>query len=76
MTELAGGAWELASMDATALNAATRVIEKYADQDIGVTDASIVVLADRYRTRTIATLDRRHFDMLRPLTGGRFTVVP
>jgi hypothetical protein len=33
-------------------------------------------LADRYSTRTIATLDRRHFGTLRPLHGGRFSLVP
>jgi hypothetical protein len=35
-----------------------------------------VVLADRYRTRTIVTLDRRHFEVLRPMNGRRFSVVP
>jgi predicted nucleic acid-binding protein len=52
------------------------VIERYADQSIGVADASNVVLAERYRTRTIVTLDRRHFDVLRPLSGGRFRILP
>jgi hypothetical protein len=33
-------------------------------------------LAARHATRTIVTLDRRHFDVLRPLTGGRFTILP
>lgn len=42
----------------------------------GRADASNVALAARYRTRTIVTLDRRHFDVLRPLGGGRFTVLP
>ncbi len=52
------------------------VVERYADQSIGVADASNVVLAGRYRTRTIATLDRRHFEVIRPTGGGRFTVLP
>ena len=43
---------------------------------VGAADASNVVLADRYQTRTIATLDRRHFSVLRPIGGGRFAVVP
>jgi len=47
------------------------VIERYADQRIGVADASNVVLAARYRTRTIVTLDRRHFGVVRTMTGGR-----
>jgi predicted nucleic acid-binding protein len=76
LKELAGGAWELATIDAADLEPASSVVKRYADQGIGVADASIVVLADRYRTRTIVTLDHRHFDLLRPLGGGRFTVLP
>jgi uncharacterized protein len=76
LRELAGGAWDLPSITAEELSQATSVIERYADQRIGVADASNVVLANRYRTRTIVTLDRRHFDVLRPLTGGRFVVLP
>jgi len=76
LAELAGGAWDLPEIDGQGLMQARAVIERYPDQRIGVADASNVVLAARYRTQTIVTLDRRHFDVLRPLTGGRFTVLP
>ena len=76
LTELAGGAWELPAFGADDLAMARDVIERYADQAIGVADASIVVLAARFGTRTVATLDRRHFEVLRPLGGGRFSIVP
>jgi len=74
--ELAGGAWDLATIDSTDLARTVPIIERYADHAVGVADASSVVLADRYRTTTIATLDRRHFSMLRPLSGGYFAIVP
>jgi uncharacterized protein len=76
LRELAGGAWDLPAIVAEELSQATSVIERYADQRVGIADASNVVLANRYRTRTITTLDHRHFDVLRPLTGGRFTILP
>ena len=76
LQELASGAWELAIFGVPDLDQAASVITKYRDQQIGAADASNVVLADRYQTRTIATLDRRHFTVLRPLKGGRFTIVP
>lgn len=76
LSELAGGAWDLPAIGPEELGQACSMIERYADQQIGVADASIVVLAARYRTRTIVTLDRRHFAVVRPLTGGRFTVLP
>ncbi|MGZ4206754.1 MAG: type II toxin-antitoxin system toxin ribonuclease C26 [Actinomycetota bacterium] len=74
--ELTGGAYELATLDAAALARAADVIERYRDQAIGVADASIVVLADRFRTREVLTIDHRHFDVLRPLSGGRFKLLP
>jgi predicted nucleic acid-binding protein len=74
--ELSGGAWELGHLDATDLRTAATVIAKYGDQAIGLADASLVVLAHRYSTRRIATLDRLHFTILRPLSGGRFSLVP
>lgn len=76
LRELAGGAWDLATIGIEDLASARAVIERYADQAIGVADASNVVLAAREGTRTIVTLDRRHFDVLRPLDGGRFRVLP
>jgi uncharacterized protein len=76
LDELAGGAWDLAAFDEEQLRRARGVIAGYRDQEIGVADASIVVLAERYGTRTIASLDRRHFDVLRSLDGGHFEVLP
>ena len=76
LRELSSGAWELAVVGVAELELTTSIIEKYSDQDIGVADASMVVLADRYQTRTIVTLDRRHFDVLRPIGGGRFSIRP
>ncbi|HET6549291.1 MAG TPA: PIN domain-containing protein [Solirubrobacter sp.] len=76
LDELTGGAWELAGFGVDDLRHARSIVASYRDQEIGVADASNVVLAERYRTRTIATLDRRHFDVLRSATGDRFTVLP
>jgi hypothetical protein len=76
LSELAGGGYELACLDAAELERASEVVARYRDHAIGVADASIVLLADRYRTRRVLTLDRRHFDVLRPLSGGRFSLLP
>jgi hypothetical protein len=76
LDELASGAWQLAAFDEQELRRARGVIASYRDQEIGLADASIVVLAERYRTRRIASLDRRHFDVLKPIDGGYFEVLP
>ncbi len=43
---------------------------------IGVADASIVVLAARYRTTRLLTFDERHFRAIKPLHGEAFTLLP
>ena len=59
------------------MGAAVRVAERYADADLGLADASLVVLAERLQTVQIATLDERHFRAVRPLAGGAtFRLLP
>ena len=46
-------------------------------RDIGLTDASLLALAARFRTTRVATLDERHFRAVRPLTGETaFALLP
>jgi predicted nucleic acid-binding protein len=51
LRELAGGAWDRAVFGTADLAQAHAVVERYADQSIGLADASIVILAARYQTR-------------------------
>lgn len=76
LAELSGGAWELALMNRRRLAEATELVRRYSDIPIGVTDAANIVLAEAYQTRTIATLDRRHFSVLRLADGSAPTIVP
>lgn len=53
------------------------VADKYADLGLGLADASLVVLAARFETADIATLDERHFRAIRPMEGaGAFRLLP
>jgi hypothetical protein len=52
------------------------VIERYGDQDIGLADASNVVLAERHGTSSILTLDERHFRALQGSNGEPFHLLP
>jgi predicted nucleic acid-binding protein len=76
LDELSGGAYEIATFGVDDMKLAVEVIGRYRDLGLGLADASLVVLADRYRTNTILTLDERHFRTVRPLTGGTFRLLP
>ena len=76
LAEVACGAYDLAPFLDDDVSQATAVIERYRDLEIGLADASIVVLAGRYRTDRVLTLDQRHFRALRTPRGGPFTILP
>lgn len=52
------------------------LIDTYADLPLDIVDASVVAVAERLEQDTIATLDRRHFSVVRPLHVPAFTLVP
>ncbi len=61
----------------TAIRTVVSIAERYADTALGLADASLVALAERLATSTIATLDERHFRAVRPLAAGdSFTLLP
>ena len=76
LRQVAEGAWTLESFDADDVRVANGIVEAYADQRIGLAQASMVVLAQRHRTDRILTLDRRHFSVLRQSDGRPFTILP
>lgn len=75
LEELASNAYELATISPVDLRRCVDIIDRYQDQEIGVTDASLVVLAERYGTNRVLTLDRRHFSVLRSAQGDAFELI-
>ena len=43
---------------------------------IGLADASLVILAARYRTTLLLTPDERHFRAIKPLHADAVTILP
>jgi predicted nucleic acid-binding protein len=52
------------------------LVRQYRDLPLGATDASLVALSERLAISTIATLDRRHFSVVRPRHIGSFVLLP
>jgi predicted nucleic acid-binding protein len=76
LSDVAQGVYHLADFSRSDIAAAAAVIDRYADLRIGLADASIVVLADRFRTTRLLTFDERHFRSIRPLSAEAFTILP
>lgn len=52
------------------------LVSRYHDLPLGTVDASVVAAAERLGIVTIATLDRRHFGVVRPAHAAAFECIP
>ena len=52
------------------------LVAAYHDLPLGTVDASVVATAERLGATTVATLDRRHFSVVRPKHVAAFQLVP
>jgi predicted nucleic acid-binding protein len=53
-----------------------QLVAAFRDLPLGTADASIVAACERLGARAIATLDRRHFSVVRPAHVPEFDLVP
>lgn len=52
------------------------LVGSYASLPLGGTDASVIAIAERLDQATIATLDHRHFAVVRPAHTKAFELIP
>lgn len=52
------------------------LVDTYADLGLGGVDASVVAIAERLGVTEVATLDVRHFRVVRPRHVDAFTLLP
>lgn len=76
LDEVARGAYRLETFTAADVGLAAVILRRYRDLEIGLADASIVVLAERYGVLDVLTLDHRHFNALRGPGRRRFRLLP
>lgn len=53
-----------------------QLCDRYADLPLGLVDASVVAVAETLGEGTIATLDHRHFSVVRPRHVAAFDLIP
>jgi predicted nucleic acid-binding protein len=76
LEEVEAGAYEVASFTNDDVGEARRVVDQYRDLNIGLADASLVVLAARLKTERVLTFDERHFRAIRAPSGRPFALLP
>jgi predicted nucleic acid-binding protein len=66
LNDVTEGAFDVEPLYAEDYQRALDLMVRYADSDIGFVDAAVLAIVERLGETKLATLDRRHFGMMRP----------
>jgi uncharacterized protein len=71
-----GQAFTLGTLLEADLTRMAALVRQYADLPLGGTDAAVITTAERLGVTEVATVDRRHFTIVRPGHTPAFNIVP
>lgn len=71
-----GNGFHVAELEDEDLPRMAELVQKYIDLPLGLVDAAVIAIAERLRLGDIATLDHRHFQVVRPRHVEAFTLLP
>jgi predicted nucleic acid-binding protein len=74
--DLADGAFVVEPVAAEDWLRIAELVARYRDLPLGTVDASVVTAAERLGVDEVATVDRRHFTIVRPCHIEAFTLLP
>ncbi|MDP5184894.1 PIN domain-containing protein [Blastococcus sp. BMG 814] len=74
--DLASGAFVVEPVAAADWLRIATLVARYRDLPLGTVDASVVAAAERLGIQEIATVDRRHFSVVRPDHVPAFSLLP
>jgi uncharacterized protein len=79
LASFAAGHLVLATLTERDLNRMAELVRKYGDlgkTGLGGADASVIALAERWGITTVASIDRRHFQVVRPAHCIALSLLP
>lgn len=76
LADIEAGAYVVADLEAADYTRVGELCDRYADADIGFVDAAVLAIVERLNESKLATLDRRHFGLLRPRHRESIQLLP
>ncbi len=70
------GSLEVADLTVNEYGRAMALVRRYTDFPLGFVDAAVIVLCERLGERKVATLDHRHFSVIRPSHTRSLRLLP
>jgi hypothetical protein len=76
ISDIEGGAFHVEDLVVEDYRRVADVLDRYADQDVDFVDAAVLAVVERLGETKLATLDHRHFAVLRPRHVPALDLVP
>jgi predicted nucleic acid-binding protein len=76
LDDIRAGAYVVEDLTPADYGRVRELCDRYADADIGFVDAAVLAIVERLNEPKLATLDRRHFGLLRPRHVAALRLVP
>lgn len=76
LADIEAGAYVVADLIGQDYARVRELCDRYADADIGFVDAAVMAIVERLGESKLATLDRRHFGLLRPRHRASIDLLP
>lgn len=76
LDDIVAGAYRVEALEANDYGRVREICDRYGDTDVGFVDAAVLALVERLGEPKLATLDHRHFGVLRPAHVDALQLVP
>lgn len=76
LADIESGAYQVVNVEPADMPRIRELCRTYYDSDLGFVDASVLAIAERLNVTRVATLDHRHFRMMRPRHVDALTLLP
>ncbi len=76
LTDFEVGSLELVDLSVRWLLRAGELVDQYRDLSLGLVDATVIAATEMLRETKVATLDHRHFAVVRPAHASALTLLP
>jgi predicted nucleic acid-binding protein len=76
LADIESGAYRVEDLQPGDYTRVRELCDRYADSDVGFVDAAVFAIVERLKESKLATLDRRHFGLLRPRHRDSIRLLP
>ena len=76
LEDVGRGSFAVADLSPGELGQVGELLDRYADLPLGFVDAAVLAIVERLRAPAVATLDRRHFTVVRPAHVDALELLP